>query len=114
MLIGRVGMDAITRVPQIANLSLLTAGAIPPNPQELLARPSFYQLLQKAQDDFEIVLLDTPAYDVGADLEIIASRARGALVVARKDMAKASVARQLQQDFASSGVSVCGAVLNEF
>ena len=114
MLIGRVGMDAITRVPQIANLSLLTAGAIPPNPQELLARPSFYQLLQKAQDDFEIVLLDTPAYDVGADLEIIASRARGALVVARKDITKASIARQLQEVLQGSGVTLCGAVFNEF
>jgi protein-tyrosine kinase len=109
MLIGRVGMDAITRVPQIANLSLLTAGAIPPNPQELLARPSFYQLLQKAQDEFEIVLLDTPAYDVGADLESSPAAPVAHWWWPAKDMAKASVARQLQQDFASSGVSVCGA-----
>lgn len=113
-LIGRVGLDAILRVPQIANLSVLTAGAIPPNPQELLARPSFYQLLQTVQNDYEIVLIDAPAYDVGADVEIIASRARGSVVVARKDVTRASTARQLQDVLVGSGVTLCGAVFNEY
>ncbi len=114
MLVGRAAPDSFNKINQIANLWLLSAGPIPPNPQELLARPSFYNLLQSYQKQFDVVLIDTPAFDIGADAEVIASRARGALVVARKDVAKAKVARQLQQDLAGSGVTLCGAVLNEY
>lgn len=114
ILIGRANVDAAVKVGQIANLWVLPAGPIPPNPQELLARPSFYNLLQSYQHQFDIILIDTPAFDIGADAEIIASRARGALVVARKDLAQASVARQLREDLAGSGVTLCGAVLNDY
>ena len=58
-------------------------------------------------------LLDRRSFDALVSARMTEDR-RGALVVARKDMAKASVARQLQQDLASSGVILCGAVLNEF
>lgn len=114
ILVGRASPDVVIKINQIANLWVLPAGPIPPNPQELLARPSFYNLLQSYQSQFDVVLIDTPAFDIGADAEIIASRARGALVIARKDNTKAKVARQLQQDLAGSGVTLCGAVLNEY
>lgn len=114
ILVGRGSTDSVVKINQIANLWLLTAGPIPPNPQELLARPSFYNLLQSFQQQFDVVLIDTPGFDIGADAEVIASRARGALVVARKDIARARVARQLQQDLAGSGVTLCGAVLNKY
>lgn len=113
ILAGRGGLDAIASVPQISNLSLLTSGPIPPNPQELLSRPSFFRLLQDCSAHYDVVLVDTPAYEVGADLEIIATRCRGALTIASKHRAKVSMARQLQEVLAGSGVALCGAVLNE-
>jgi receptor protein-tyrosine kinase len=42
LLAGRAELaEAITRIPGLIDLSVLPAGATPPNPQELLARPVF-------------------------------------------------------------------------
>ena len=41
LMANRVGSDAITRVPPLPGLYVLPAGAVPPNPQELLGRPAF-------------------------------------------------------------------------
>ena len=38
MLAGRAGLSAVTRIPNLLNLSVLTAGTVPPNPAELLSR----------------------------------------------------------------------------
>jgi len=47
VLSGRGGPDTIQRIPSLLDLSVLTAGAQPPNPSELLSRPLFSQLLHE-------------------------------------------------------------------
>src|SRR6266852_8460884 len=46
VLSGRAGRGAMVPVPAFGTLSLLPAGACPPNPQELLLRPAFATLLE--------------------------------------------------------------------
>ena len=57
---GRGTPDIIQRVPALRDLSVLPAGTVPPNPQELLARPSFGQLLQQLGAEYDVILIDTP------------------------------------------------------
>ncbi|WP_137938320.1 polysaccharide biosynthesis tyrosine autokinase [Chitinivorax sp. B] len=114
VLAGRAKVDVFQRVSQVANLWVVPAGPIPPNPQELLARQLFYKVLQYYQRHFDLILIDTPAYDMGADLELVASRVGGALVVARNNHTKLKVVRNLQADLMRSGVTLCGGVLNEY
>lgn len=113
ILADRAGMEAALQVPGIANLSVLPAGAVPPNPQELLGRPAFGALLQAAAQQFDVVIIDTPAGTDYADAEIIASRAGAAVVLTRKNKSlvpdTALLARRLQD----SGVVLVGAILND-
>ena len=51
--------DAIQRVPALVDLSVLTSGPIPPNPQELLSRLVFSKEMEKAGTAFDIVIIDT-------------------------------------------------------
>lgn len=51
ILSGRSSPDIIQQVPALRDLSVMPAGAVPPNPQELLARPTFGQLLQELGAD---------------------------------------------------------------
>ncbi len=113
LLAGRAELaDTVTRIPGLIDLSVMAAGATPPNPQELLARPSFNALIATVQGQYDIVIVDTPAGAETADHQSIAARARGAVVVARKDISLAPQVQALVASLQQAGVVVVGAVLN--
>lgn len=113
LLAGRAELGAaVTRIPGLIDLSILPAGATPPNPQELLARPVFNALMATVQGQYDIVVVDTPAGAETADNQTIAARTRGAVVVARKDLSLAPQLQTLVSSLQHAGVAVVGAVLN--
>jgi protein-tyrosine kinase len=114
MLAGRAGMEAIREIPGLANLSVLPAGTVPPNPVELLTRPQLPQLLQQASDMFDIVLLDSSASDETADAQIVAVRAGAALIVARQNAARSWRVQGISAQVTDARATVVGAVLNNF
>ena len=105
--------NVISRIPNLLGLSVLPAGAVPPNPQELLGRPSFSKLLDYCHQHYDVVLIDTPASHT-ADAETIASRAGAALAVGRKNVTSSHHLQELVVSIRRSGTPVVGAVLNEF
>ncbi|WP_228720755.1 chain length determinant protein tyrosine kinase EpsG [Nitrogeniibacter mangrovi] len=113
VLSGRGATDAVQRVPALLDLSLLPAGAVPPNPQELLARPAFAQLLQHLSADFDVILIDTPAGAQFADGQTVAVRASGALVVAQKNASRLGLLRSYADMLRQATASVVGTVLVE-
>ena len=113
ILADRAGMEAVQLVGGLPGLAVLAAGAVPPNPQELLGRPHFGQLLLTIINQFDVILIDTPAGTEYADAEIIASRARAALMVARKNKSQLTDAARLTQRLQDSGVAMVGSVLND-
>jgi receptor protein-tyrosine kinase len=113
ILAGRAGLEIAHAVPSLPGLSVLPAGAIPPNPQELLGRLAFMQMLNAASQEFDVVLIDTPSGADYADADIIASRAGAALMVARKDLSATPTIRQLAQRLQQCDVALLGSVLND-
>jgi receptor protein-tyrosine kinase len=94
-------------------LSVLPAGPIPPNPQELLSRTAFSELLEHARNSYDIVLLDTSGMRAGADATMVAARAGAALVVARMIETRVGAFREMVQSLSRAGVAVIGSVLND-
>jgi receptor protein-tyrosine kinase len=113
ILAGRAGLEIAQDVPSLPGLSVLTAGAVPPNPQELLGRLAFMQLLNAASQEFDVVLIDTPCGADFADADIIASRAGAALMVARKDKSATPNIKLLAQRLQECDVTLLGSVLND-
>ena len=114
ILAGRATSDeAIVRIPDFSNLSVLPAGPIPPNPQELLNRPAFGELLDSLGKTYDIVLVDTSAMSSGADANMVAARTGAALAVARTSETRVSAFGDLIQALMRSGVAVVGSVLND-
>jgi len=114
ILSGRVGLEGVQRVQSMMNLSLLTAGPPPPNPQELLGRPMFTHYLDRMSSEFNIVIIDTPPGTRHAESLTIASRAGAAVVVARRDHSRLDGVRDIAQSLSHARVALVGAVLNEF
>jgi receptor protein-tyrosine kinase len=113
LLSGRGERSVVERIPSFVDLSVLPAGPIPPNPQELLGRPAFAKLLAEMVSEYDIVILDTPAAADYADVQTIAVRASGALLVARSSRTRVSEFRELSKTLGHSGVAMVGSVLND-
>lgn len=112
VLAGRAGPEVISPVQSLPDLFVLTAGAIPANPQELLAREGFARLLASMRTCFEVILVDTPATSTCADASIISARAGAALMVACRDRSSVARTTRLTEELRQFGVTVVGAVLN--
>lgn len=113
LLAGRANTEAVVRVPSLVGLSVLPAGAIPPNPQELLGRPAFIELLQSTSQDFDVVIIDTPAADKFADAKTITVRAGAGLMVTRKNRSFIPDIVHLSKNLQQSGATLVGSVLND-
>ena len=113
VLSGRSRGDAVVRIPDLAGLSVLPAGPVPPNPLELLNRLNFDEFLIEAKSSFDVVIIDTPALSVGEDAAMIAVRTGAALAVAHSSQTKVAAFTDLVQGLMNAGVSVVGSVLNE-
>ena len=93
---------------------MLPAGLRPPNPQELLGRPVFEVVLTSFAEQYDLVILDTPASTEAADAQILAARAGAALVLARRNHTLHAELSASMQNLVQSGVGVLGSVLNEY
>ena len=65
-------------------LDVLTSGAIPPNPSELIASPTFAELLEKVKQDYDYVIMDTPPLGVVADTLLLKDFVGGYVMVVRE------------------------------
>ncbi|HUP08737.1 MAG TPA: chain length determinant protein tyrosine kinase EpsG [Caldimonas sp.] len=113
VLSGRSREEAIVRIADLAGLSVLPAGPVPPNPLELLNRLNFDEFLMQVKANYDIIILDTPALAEGEDGAMLAVRTGAALAVARAGRTRMSDFQDMVQGLMSAGVAIVGTVLNE-
>jgi capsular exopolysaccharide synthesis family protein len=97
---------------EVPNLSFIPAGAIPPNPSELLQSERFKAFLAKMLARFDQIILDSPPVVAVTDAVILSTVVDGTVMVVRayktgKDLAKHGI--RLLRDV---GANVAGIVLN--
>ncbi|WP_020182784.1 chain length determinant protein tyrosine kinase EpsG [Methylotenera sp. 1P/1] len=114
IIVGRADNDAIVRIESFMGLSVLGAGTIPPNPQELLSRGAFTELLNNAANEYDVIIVDTSSADESVDYQAIVARTGGAMLVARKNYTKLAKLDELSKKIKDIGAQVVGAVLNEY
>jgi len=114
ILSGRAGLEEVAQIEHFPKLAVLPSGPQPPNPLELLGREEFGLLLNELSSQFDVILIDTPSAQQAADAQVIAQKARGVLVVGRKDRTKAPEIAQLAGILSGSGATVLGTTLNDY
>ena len=114
LLAGRSDHKATYPVPGMNRLSVLPAGPLPPNPQELLSRPVFASFIRDLQSIYDVVIIDTPPAKHFADAQNVAFRAGDALVVARKNHTAVATTQKVIRELAGTGARVVGTVVNDY
>jgi capsular exopolysaccharide synthesis family protein len=59
--------DLIRPTPFHPNLSIITAGRIPPNPNELLSKPILDELIAELRNEYDYIIIDTAPLGVVSD-----------------------------------------------
>jgi chain length determinant protein tyrosine kinase EpsG len=114
LLTGRVQRDAIHRIHPNLRLFVLPSGELPPNPQELLARPYFDIFLNRVAESFDVIILDTPSASDCSDAQLLAARAGSSVLLSRVGHTQQSHLNEMINTFEQTGVSIVGGILNDF
>ena len=113
ILIGRADLGVVTKIDSLPDLSVLGAGTVPPNPQELLSRKSFAELIHKARDQYDVVIVDTPPATITSDAQAVAARCGGALLVSRLNKTRLSDLANVRDQLIVSDVQIIAAIVND-
>jgi chain length determinant protein tyrosine kinase EpsG len=114
VLSGRADRGAVVALSKFGTLSLLPAGAPPPNPQELLSGHEFAALLEELRTAFDVIIVDTPPATRYADAQTVAFRTGDVMVLARKDRTRLADTAGVIRDLSDTGARIVGTVLNAF
>lgn len=114
LLTGRGGKEIAQHIHPRLRLFVVPAGALPPNPQELLTGQVIEDVLDWFAGHFDLVVLDTPAATETADAEILAARAGAAVMLTRRNMTRQTKLAAAMDSLKRSGVKVIGSVMNEY
>ncbi len=99
------------RIAALPNLSVLTSGGLPPNPDDLLTRPRLREWLRELEPQYDVVILDTPAAAGASEAPAVAAAARGCVLVARHDRSRFGAVRDLAAELGAAGAVVVGSIL---
>ncbi|MBR8833977.1 MAG: polysaccharide biosynthesis tyrosine autokinase [Stigonema ocellatum SAG 48.90 = DSM 106950] len=111
ILVGQIELQTTVK-EALVNLELLTAGQIPPNPTALLDSQRMSTLLQKAAEDYDYVIIDTPPISMLADAMILSKQADGVLLVVRPGVVNSAAASFTRALLEQSRSQVLGMVVN--
>jgi capsular exopolysaccharide synthesis family protein len=107
-----IKIDGLIRKLQIPNLSLLSSGAIPPNPAELISSDRMKNMLRELGEKYDHILIDSPPLINVTDPIILSSLVDGVMLVVHGGKSTRGVAQRARQDLVSVGAKIFGVVLN--
>lgn len=104
--------EAMQRSPIDENLTVITAGMIPPDPIQLLSSQKMQQFNQQVTQDFDIVIYDMPPLLGFADSSLLAAQTDGMIVVVGLGTTSRTDLKQALDTLDVSPVSLLGVVAN--
>ncbi len=111
-LLGDETLSDNTHATAYPNLSILTAGPIPPNPAELLMSEAMTALIEEAKGLYDMVFIDCPPAGIITDAAIVATKVDGTLFVARSGVADKRLVKHAVDHLEHVQARVLGFVFN--
>ncbi len=103
----------VTPVAEVPTLTLLPAGAKPPNPAELLASNRMAELIHRWREEYDHVVIDSAPILMVSDALAVASRADGTVVIVRAGLTRKKAVSRAFELLSRSNVRILGAVMND-
>lgn len=105
--------DCISKFKDI-KISVLPAGAVPPNPSELLSQKKMKSLIKALEQNFDYVIIDAPPVSVVTDAAIISSYVDGAILVVRSKFASIEAIQLAKKRLDDVNAKILGVVVTRY
>ena len=92
-------------------ISVITSGALPPNPAELLASDKMQHIMEDLKNNYDTVIFDGPPFIV-ADPAVLSAMVDGVILIIEPGKSKIDSARAMFEQLQRSGARVIGVVMN--
>ncbi|HBV6416594.1 TPA: polysaccharide biosynthesis tyrosine autokinase [Klebsiella variicola] len=112
ILSGKTEISLAIKTIKSAGFDYISRGMVPPNPAELLMNKRFGDLLEWANNNYDIVVLDTPPILAVTDAAVIGHYVGTTLLVARFELNTAKEIEVSIKRFEQTGIIVKGCILN--
>jgi len=113
LIIKRALFEKAVHKTPINALAVLPSGPKPPNPSELLSWQDARELMGTVKENFDVAIVDTPAFVKTADAMMVAALCDGSLITALKGKTKLAAVAQMKKQLEASNVRILGSVMNE-
>ncbi|MEH2242823.1 MAG: polysaccharide biosynthesis tyrosine autokinase [Nostoc sp.] len=104
--------EVIRQLPSMSQLSVITAGPIPPDPTKLLSSQKMKQLMADFHNSFDLVIYDVPPLVGLADASLIVPHTDGLLIVVRIEKTNSSMLKVALDNLKISRLNILGIVAN--
>ena len=98
----------------IPNLDVVPAGPIPTNPSELLGSERLTEITKQLQQEYDIVIFDTPPVTAVADPMILSPMADGVILVVEANQTRKPVVMQAITRLRQVKANLIGGIVNKF
>lgn len=105
--------EAIGEIEDIG-IYVLPAGAIPPNPSEMLAQEKMQKVIEKLKEKFDFVIVDAPPISIVTDAAVLGKYVDGAVLVIRSKYASRDAILVAKKKLSDVDVKILGAVVTRF
>lgn len=107
-----INLNYLIQPTYIGNLSILTSGAIPPNPAELLGTEKMISLLNQLEEKWDVVLIDTPPILVVTDASLLAKAVDNMILVIKSGVTHKEALFRSKKIIGNLNTTFSGTILN--
>lgn len=105
--------EAIGEIEDLG-IYVLPAGAIPPNPSEMLAQEKMHKVIETLVEEFDFVIVDAPPISIVTDAAVLGKYVDGAVLVIRSKFASRDAISVAKRKLTDVDVKILGAVVTRF
>jgi capsular exopolysaccharide synthesis family protein len=112
ILLGGLEMDTLMKSPELANLSIITSGAFPTNPSELLSSQQMSKFIEEVKADYDFVIFDTTPVLPVTDAVLLSQKVEGVIILYEVGKIARGVLKRTKSHLDTVKANILGIILN--
>ena len=110
---GQNSLQEVLCETNVEGLTMILTGPVPPNPSELLSGRLFREMLVRAREDYDYIIIDTPPLGSVIDSAIVSRECDGVAIVISADTISYKFAQKVKRQLEDTGCKILGVILNK-
>ena len=107
-------VDKCIQETELGNLYVLTSGAIPPNPAEILSSEKMKNLIEDLKNIYDYIFIDTPPIGLVTDAGALSSFIDGVVLVVKSESIEKKYLEETKKKLDAVDARILGAILNSY